>query len=325
MSHEIIANLFHCSERTVRRVIQNQRERGNNFDSPRSGRPSKINDRGLRHLKKIVDNDRRQTLGNITNTLNTSLASPVSSRTVKRALNTQFGLSSHHARQKPFLKEVHILKRKDWAKEAAGWRKEEWGRIIWTDESSVELGESSYCPLVWRTSNEEYDRRCLVPTFKSGRSSVMVWGAIAYNWKGPLVIIPKDQRKGEDYARNILGGPLWDAYQQLSEERGLVKVMEDNAPVHTCRVAKEFRVSHGMETLPHPAQSPDMNPIEHVWGMLKKRVNARGKIPENVEELGKVLMEEWDKISLNKINSLIDSMSNRVQELIDSEGLSTRF
>ena len=153
----------------------------------------------------------------------------------------------------------------------------------------------------------------------------MIWGAIAYNWKGPLIIIPKNHRKGEDYVKDILGGPLWDAYQQLSEERGFLKVMEDSAPVHTCKAANDFMISHGMESLPHPAQSPDMNPIKHVWGILKRRVNARGEISENEEELGRVLLEEWDKIELWNINSLINSMPNRVRELTGSQGMSTRF
>ena len=97
----------------------------------------------------------------------------------------------------------------------------------------------------------------------------MVWGAIAYNRRRPLIFLSKDERKGVDYVRNILSGPLWDFYEELYDERGVAKVVEDGAPIHTCKVAKDFRISNCLETLPHPAHSPDMNPIEHCWFLMK--------------------------------------------------------
>lgn len=80
-----------------------------------------------------------------------------------------------------------------------------------------------------------------------------------------------------------------------------------------------------MDALPHPAQSPDMNPIEHVWYLLKIAINKRPQRPRNVEELKKALLEEWDKIDIETINSLIDSMENRVQALKDNKGRSTKY
>jgi hypothetical protein len=85
---------------------------------------------------------------------------------------------------------------------------EEWKRIIWTDESSVELGKNTRIPRVWRLPGEAYLEKCLVPTFKSGRTSVMVWGCIAYDRKGPLVVLPAGQHSGADYVELVLAGPL---------------------------------------------------------------------------------------------------------------------
>ena len=250
--HLEIAKTFNCSKRTVCYVLKNHKERGHTEEAPRSGRPPKINPRGLRALTRSMATSRCETLGNITQSLNLALPSPVCNRTVKHALNDQLGMHACHACKKPFLKTEHIEKRMDWARAAERLTEDDWDRVIWTDECSVELGNDSRAPLVWRSPGEEYDPKCLLPTFKSGRSSVMIWGCIAYNCKGPLVFIPKDERTGADYVRRILGGALWDFYMELSEERGLVKVMEDGAPIHTCRVAQEFRDSHQMETFQHP-------------------------------------------------------------------------
>ena len=96
----------------------------------------------------------------------------------------------------------------------------------------MEIGKDSRVVWVWRRPGERYDEKCLAPTFKSGRQSLMIWGCMAYGRLGPLVQIPKDERRGVDYVRLVLSGPLWDFYEELYEVRGRVAVMEDGAPIH---------------------------------------------------------------------------------------------
>ena len=119
--------------------------------------------------------------------------------------------------------------------------------------------------------------------------------------------------------------PLWNFYVELYDARGLVKVIEDNALTHTCRAAKLFRDKNLMDVFPHPAQSPDMNPIEHVWYLIKIAINKRAVRPRNEEEMRGALLEEWEKIDINIINKLINSMSNRVQQLVEVKGGCTRY
>ena len=85
--------------------------------------------------------------------------------------------------------------------------------------------------------------------------------------------IPSDQRKGIHYVHLILAGPLWDYYVECYEQMGAAMVMQDGAPVHWAKVAKSFRDTNGMASIPHPPQSPDLNPIEHIWKKLKVLVN----------------------------------------------------
>ena len=146
--HAEITKVFGCHVRPIQRVLKKERGTGHTNGALRSGRPLKITGRGLHQLKKIVDIDRQQTLGNTTNSVNNFLPSPVAPRTVKMALNDQLEVSSCHAHQKLFFKEVHVMLRKDWAREATRWGTEQWKRIIWTDESSVVLGKTSRHPLV---------------------------------------------------------------------------------------------------------------------------------------------------------------------------------
>ena len=111
--------------------------------------------------------------------------------------------------------------------------------------------------------------------------------------RGPLVRIPSDMRKGTDYVDLVLNGPLWDICLEQSEEKGIAKVMEDGAPIHRSKVAQTFHSQNSLETFPHPAQSPDMNLIEHVWKKLKVLVNKHPTCSRNANELWVALNEEW--------------------------------
>jgi RNAse (barnase) inhibitor barstar len=234
-------------------------------------------------------------------------------------------MNSHVAVKKPFLTPQHHLARRKWAAEKRAWGMVDWTCIIWTDERSVEIGKHSRCIRVWRKAGDRFKESCLVPTFKSGRQSLMIWGCIAYGRLGPLVCIPKDQRTGVDYVNLVLAGPLWDFYSELSEERGAVKVMEDGAPIHHAGIAKAFRAAQHMDILDHPAQSPDINPIENVWKTLKIRVNARPDHPKNLDQLWDVLQEEWKKIGVDFINGLISSMPQRAEAVYRVKGRSTKY
>lgn len=85
-----------------------------------------------------------------------------------------------------------------------------------------------------------------------------MWGK-----RGPLVILPKGRLNGENYV-TVMEETMMDFWMEQSEERGYVVVQEDNAPIHTCKLAKKWRESLGMVSLVWPPNSPDLNPIEQV-------------------------------------------------------------
>ncbi|GFU58542.1 transposable element Tcb2 transposase [Trichonephila clavipes] len=82
------------------------------------------------------------------------------------------------------------------------------------------------------------------------------------------------------------------------------------------------RKEYGMEW---PACSPDMNPIEHVWDALGRRVSGRQLPPQTLQELERALLEEWDRIPQLVINSLIDSMPQRCSTLLAVRGKDTPY
>ena len=100
--------------------------------------------------------------------------------------------------------------------------------------------------------------------------------------------------------------------------RGRWVWQQDNDPKHTSRVAKKFLQENVPEVLDWPSNSPDLNPIENLWSIVKTRVERR--MPKNCHELELFMMEEWANIPQTILMNLVNSMPKRCQAIIDNNG-----
>ncbi|GFU16214.1 transposable element Tcb1 transposase [Trichonephila clavipes] len=93
----------------------------------------------------------------------------------------------------------------------------------------------------------------------------MVWGAIAYDNRSTLIVM-RGTLTGQRYVDDVLLPHVGRFVNGLS---GAI-FLQDNARPHTARVAQEFL--RPSQTLPLPARSPDLSPVEHVWDQLKRQM-----------------------------------------------------
>ena len=149
----------------------------------------------------------------------------------------------------------------------------------------------------------------------------MVWGGITYNRKTPLIQMEKGKRKAEDFVRQVYGPVLLGFYNSLENP----VLMEDNAPVHTAKIAEAWRKEKGLKKLSWPAQSPDLNPIENLWFQIKSELKISEERLGSMKDLGEVIEDVWNYISIEKVNKLIDSMPRRIKEVIKAKGGPTRW
>ncbi|GBN61588.1 hypothetical protein AVEN_47844-1 [Araneus ventricosus] len=81
--------------------------------------------------------------------------------------------------------------------------------------------------------------------------------------------------------------------------------MDDNARPHRARLVRSYLESETIPQMAWPARSPDLNPIEHVWGMLGRRMAGRSVPPGTLHELQQALLQEWALLPQHAINDTI--------------------
>ncbi|KAJ5267693.1 transposable element tc3 transposase [Penicillium angulare] len=108
--------------------------------------------------------------------------------------------------------------------------------------------------------------------------------------------------------------------------------MQDNAPVHTANVVKDWLREQPFEVMEWPPHSPDLNPIENLWALLKTKIYdihpELHTMPDNDETLKHLVsyaQEAWSEIDLSVLENLAETMSNRVQEIIENDGWYTSY
>ncbi|XP_054087736.1 uncharacterized protein LOC128922137 [Zeugodacus cucurbitae] len=121
---------------------------------------------------------------------------------------------------------------------------------------------------VWRRANAEMQENNLIPTVKHGGGNIMVWGCMAASGVGNLEFIT-DKMDKYMYL-NILKKNLRPSVQKLGLDSSRFLFQQDNDPKHTSYLVREWLL-YNCKQLQTPPQSPDINPIEHIWDLLKKK------------------------------------------------------
>lgn len=179
----------------------------------------------------------------------------------------------------PPLSMAHKERRKEFAREHVQW-KDEWKEILFTDEKKFNLeGPDGWAHYYHDLRKQEkmFSKR------QMGGGSVMIWGGIGYDHKTDIVFI-SGRMNCQQYV-NLLENQLQKYFELVPKEN--VIFHQDNAPVHTAKVAKEFFRKGRIRIIDWPARSPDFNIIENVWGHLARSVYSGSRQFECVEELKK--------------------------------------
>ena len=124
---------------------------------------------------------------------------------------------------------------------------------------------------------------------------------------------------------DILNTHLVPFMEELDGKIVEYEFQQDNAPVHTSKLTKTFFDDLNINLMKWPGQSPDLNPIEHLWDELERQIRKRSPPPVSERELAVILQEEWKKFSDAVFQKLILSMNNRVKAVQQAKGYATKY
>lgn len=294
---------------TVSNFLKNSSKYGTN---KRSGRKSTIDIRTKRHIRQLASNGSMSC-----RQIKVELGLNVTRQRVQQIIKTDIGLRYENKVPKPPLTKRHKEARIAFAEKYKFWE-EEFESVIFSDEKKFNLDGPDGHHKYWRDIRQP---RQTCYKRNHGGGSLMVWAAFGARGKSNICFIPSNMNS-QIYV-DLLDNNLIDYAGELYEDNWTFQ--QDNAPIHNARHTKEFLRSHNIPVLDWPALSPDLNPIEDLWGILSRNVYSKSKQYSTLKELKTTILDEWHKIDMATLQKLVDSMPRRLQHIIIRKGNSISY
>jgi transposase len=298
-----IADIHNINVKTVTRIIKKFKKEYTVERKSGTGKTKKYNIDKI--VFELLTSDPSLTINQIVAILNNIHEINCSRITVYNRINF---LEFSHKRPilKPLLTNKHLTDRETWATMYTNFN---WENVIWSDETSVGIQPNCYSK-IWILKDMPVIKRTIKHPLK-----VSIWGCMLKGNK--LIIHIYDETLNGNKYIDILQLKLLPFYlDYLNKHKIKLIFQQDNAPIHTYYKTLDFLKSKNIEVMFWPANSPDLNPIENIWNLLKNKI---GKIyVTNKSELIEAINKTVNEFEISIIDNLVDSMNNRIKELFNN-------
>ena len=233
-SHTKVSEELHIPRRTISNFLQRLKNRHSSYNLLHPDRSRQTSATVDRWLVRTALTETQLPLKELKSIVNI----PVSEQTIRRRLR-KVGIRKWRALNRPLLTKEHAKKRLKWARECRYWT-EQWGKVIWSDESAIQKDSDTRTMWVWRhqCKAEKYAPKNVVGKKRDGELSQMIWGCFVGNKLGPIVFIDGTIRK-EAYIA-ILEQNLLEYIDVLTiDDLRDIVFQQDNARSHTAKLTQE--------------------------------------------------------------------------------------
>lgn len=307
--------------RTVQRLVKRFREEGAQdipVRRPRSGRPRIVSPRTVRVLQRQVEHSPKKTAREF-KLQNPRLLGSASLRTVQRRLHDDVGVRRYRSKRKPLLSRKNLQDRIKFCKKYSTWTDSDWKKVLWSDESTFTVTSTIGSGVYRKPGSDPHLAKYTTKTVKHP-ASVMVWGCFSYHGVGNLVFLPADVRMDRKMYLELLCDNLPECFEKTNSDI----FMQDGAPCHTAKYVKEWLEDCEVNFFKDwPGSSPDINPIENLWSLMKRRLCAMdtGSVPK----LEAAISEVWNNLPQDLIQNLAASVPRRLKECLKRKGAVTKY
>ena len=288
----------------------------------KNGRKKIFTTRDQRIISRLIMTNKAKSAHDVKKQLNNAQGTVVSTRTVQRELK-RIGFKAKKKIKKPLLTPKHRKQRLEFAKKYENWTLAEWSKVIWTDESKINLIGSDGIRYVWKKAGEGISDRDFIPTVKYGGGKLLFWGCFSSSGVGKIVKI--DGIMDAKHYIDILNNSYLPSLRGWRKQIRSTLFMQDNDPKHKAKITLEFLNSKKFKILEWPAQSPDLNPIENLWSIVKNRVYNYETRAVSRQELWERFEYVWSSITVEECKKLIGSMPARIAAVVRSRGGYTKY
>jgi transposase len=242
---------------------------------------------------------------------------PVSVQTIRNSLKAE-GLTARVKVKKPLFKPRHFRDRLKFAQKYQYWTRDDWKRVIFSDETKINRMGSDGRTWVWGIRGSRRTRREVQTTVKHGGGSTMIWGCFTSQGVGRMCQV--DGIMDSKVYAQILDAHLIPSARSFGMRGRDFIFQQDGDPKHKSARLRDYFEDHRIQLLDWPAQSPDLNPIEHLWNHLKRQLNAYERHPSSMHELEARIKAEWRKIPMEVCEKLVNSMPDRIAQVLERKG-----